>query len=65
LLIEACNQAISRREEILQHLDMRETGETIRKARDLWVSYHPRQAEPEISGIDSSWNLIPYEGFFL
>ncbi len=65
MLIEAYNQAMSRREEILRYLDASEIGETIRKARDLWVGYHPQQIESEISGIDSSWNLIPYQGFFL
>jgi NurA-like 5'-3' nuclease len=65
VLIEAYKDAISRREEILQNVDASKLGETMRKATDLWVDHQPRSTESDISGIDSSWNLVRYQGFFL
>jgi hypothetical protein len=65
MLIEAYNHAISQREAILQNVDISKLGESLDKARDLWVDYQPRATESDISGIDSSWNLIPYHGFYL
>lgn len=65
MLIETYNHAMSKREEILQHVDASKLSEILHKARGLWVDYHPHSMEAEVSGIDSSWNLIPYQGFFL
>jgi len=65
MLIEAYNHAIARREAILQNVDPNKLTELLDKARGLWVDYQPRSTESDISGIDSSWNLIPYHGFYL
>jgi NurA domain len=65
MLIEAYNHAISQREAILQNVDTSKLGESLDKARNLWVDYQPRATESDIAGIDSSWNLIPYHGFYL
>jgi DNA double-strand break repair nuclease NurA len=65
MLIEVYNHAISQREAILQHVDASKLSESLHKAKDLWVDYQPLSTESDISGIDSSWNLIPYQGFFL
>jgi DNA double-strand break repair nuclease NurA len=65
LLIEAYKDAVARRKEILQNIDTTQQLETLRKARDFWVEYTAHPVEAEISGIDSSWNLIPYQGFYL
>lgn len=65
MLIEAYNHAMSQREEILQHVDPSKLAESLHKAKGLWVDYQPHSTESNISGIDSSWNLIPYQGFFL
>jgi hypothetical protein len=65
MLIETYNHAMSKREEILQHVDASKLSEMLRKARGLWVDYQPHPMEADVSGIDSSWNLVPYQGFFL
>src|ERR1035438_6859273 len=65
MLIEAYDHAISQREAILQNVDPRKLSESLAKARALWTDYQPRPTESDISGIDSSWNLIPYHGFYL
>lgn len=65
MLIETYNQTAARRDEILRNIDVSKLGEALAKARKLWVEYQPQSTEFEISGIDSSWNLIPYQGFFL
>ncbi len=65
MLIEAYVHATSRRNEILQRVDVSKLTESLRKARGLWVDYQPHSSDSDISGIDSSWNLIPYQGFFL
>jgi hypothetical protein len=65
LLIETYNHATAHREEILHNLDAGRIGDSLSRARSLWVGYLPRSTDSEISGIDSSWNLIPYQGFYL
>lgn len=65
MLIEAYNHAISQRAAILQNMDAGKLGESLDRARDLWIDYQGSSAESDISGIDSSWNLIPYHGFYL
>jgi hypothetical protein len=65
MLIEAYNHAIAQREAILQNIDPNKLGESLDKASGLWVDYQPKSADSNISGIDSSWNLVPYHGFYL
>jgi hypothetical protein len=35
------------------------------EAKSLWNSYTPNLGESQLAGIDSSWNFIPYQGFYL
>ena len=65
MLIETYNQAVAHREEILQNVDTSKLGESLSRAKSLWVDYKPQPTDSEISGIDSSWNLVPYQGFYL
>ena len=65
MLIETYDYALSQRADILRHVDASEQNESLSKAKELWVNYEPNSVESDISGIDSSWNLIPYQGFFL
>ena len=65
MLIETHNQAVAHREEILRNVDTSKLGESLSRAKSLWVDYRPRSTDSEISGIDSSWNLVPYQGFYL
>jgi DNA double-strand break repair nuclease NurA len=65
MLIEAYKYAMSQREEILRRVDANKLSETLQRAKDLWVAYQPHSTEATISGIDSSWNLTPYQGFYL
>ena len=65
MLIETYNQAAAHREEILRNVDTSKLGEFLSRAKSLWVDYRPQSTESRISGIDSSWNLIPYQGFYL
>lgn len=65
MIIEVYNHATSNRGAILENIDANELNESLRKARSLWTKYEPHTTGDNISGIDSSWNLIPYQGFFL
>ena len=65
MLIETYNKAATHREEILQNVDTSKLGESLSRAKSLWVDYKPQPTDSEISGIDSSWNLVPYQGFYL
>lgn len=65
MLIETYNQAAEHREEILRNVDTSKLGEALSRAKSMWVDYRPRPTDSEVSGIDSSWNLVPYQGFYL
>ena len=65
MLIETYNHAITQREAILRNVDPKKLSESLDKAKGLWVEHRPLSTESDISGIDSSWNLIPYHGFYL
>jgi hypothetical protein len=65
MLIEAYEYAVSNRESILSRLDRARHSAVIDKARERWVNYIPRPSYLKVSGIDSSWNAIPYQGFYL
>ena len=65
MLIETYTQAAAHREEILRNVDISKLGESLNRAKSLWVDYRPQSTDSEISGIDSSWNLVPYQGFYL
>lgn len=65
MLIETYNQALLERDRILHNLDKTQLTQLLHNAGDLWVDYKPDSKEANVSGIDSSWNLIPYQGFYL
>jgi hypothetical protein len=39
--------------------------EIMLEAKSLWNSYTPNLGVSQLAGIDSSWNFIPYQGFYL
>jgi NurA-like 5'-3' nuclease len=65
MLIQTYNHALSHRDVILHKLDVTKVNEQLNRAREMWIDYEPRTLESDIAGIDSSWNLIPYQGYFL
>lgn len=65
MLIETYKHAIEHRESILQNIDANELNDSLKRAKSLWTDYQPGSTTRSITGIDSSWNLIPYQGFFL
>jgi hypothetical protein len=67
MLIETFEFAVNNRERILSKIDFREHEAAIKKAGELWTDYDPSgEAEPAtLVGIDSSWNFLPYQGFYV
>lgn len=65
MLTEIYSYAVEKKNEILQKIDLRHFTESLDKAREMWISYEPARNDITIAGIDSSWNFVPYQGFFL
>src|SRR2546427_5283529 len=65
MLIEAIDQALSDRGELIACLDSLSNKETFSKAESKWRDYTPNPKETSTAAIDSSWNFTPYQGFYL
>jgi hypothetical protein len=65
MLLETYTYAVERRDEIRQALDERAFSANISRAHDMWAPYHPKETADTVAGIDSSWNSMSYQGFFL
>jgi len=65
MLLETYTYAIERKDEIRRALDEGVISTAIASAREMWVPYHPSESTDSVAGIDSSWNSISYQGFFL
>ncbi|MEM4275173.1 MAG: DNA double-strand break repair nuclease NurA [Candidatus Nitrosocaldaceae archaeon] len=70
MLMSVYDHAINKREEILKLIDKDTTEKIKRKVRDDWWNEFKEKNEFKgddrlLAGIDSSWNLKPYHGFYL
>jgi hypothetical protein len=67
MLVETFEYAVNNREEILSRIEFEEHESILGKARGLWVDYNPSsESRPaKLVGIDSSWNFVPYQGFYI
>ncbi len=67
MLVETFEYAVNNREQILSKIDFREHEAAIRKAGELWTDYDPSggPSSARLVGIDSSWNFMPYQGFYV
>jgi hypothetical protein len=67
MLVETFEYAVNNREEILSRIEFEEHESILRKARELWTDYDPSSegGSARLVGIDSSWNFVPYQGFYI
>ncbi len=65
MLIETFDYAVSNRERILGTIDFGQQQEIVQKARGKWNNFQPDEKVADLVGIDSSWNFIPYQGFYV
>jgi hypothetical protein len=67
MLVETLDYAVSNRQKILSRMDLESQEETIEEAKGRWTEFQPSaDARPAVlAGIDSSWNFVPYQGFFV
>ena len=65
MLIDLYRYAVDNKEKIFKKLDIRITEEMHKKARKIWNQFPDEHYNSKLAGIDSSWNLIPYHGFYL
>ncbi len=66
MLIETLEYAVDNRELILSAIKPEEHESIIKRAKDTWVEFEPEASEERrLVGIDSSWNSIPYQGFYI
>ncbi len=65
MLIETFDYAVSNREQILGSIDFGQHQEIVRKALGKWNKFEPDERSANLVGIDSSWNFIEYQGFYV
>jgi len=67
LLIETFDYAVTNRQKILSQIDFTSHAAAIKEARGKWREFQPptKERDIELVGIDSSWNFIPYQGFYI
>ena len=65
MLIETFDYAVTNREKILSEIDFEKDAATIHRAKAKWNEYEPVEKDGNLVGIDSSWNFIPYQGFYI
>lgn len=65
MLIEAYEYALAHREELLSGIDREKHLAVMGRARETWHPAEIKESEAQLTGIDSSWNFIPYQGFHL
>ncbi|MGB9760837.1 MAG: DNA double-strand break repair nuclease NurA, partial [Thermoproteota archaeon] len=65
MLMKVYEYAVSNRDEIVKGVDLTLGKEIVCEAKRLWKCYTPSPRESRLAGIDSSWNFIPYQGFYL
>ncbi|MEM2154509.1 MAG: DNA double-strand break repair nuclease NurA [Nitrososphaeria archaeon] len=65
MLMKAYEYAVSNRDTIVKDIDIKASRELIDEARKMWKNYAPTPRKTNLAGIDSSWNFLPYQGFYL
>src|SRR5438128_1694671 len=69
MLVETLEYAVNNREEILSTINFEEHRSVLKSAGERWNRYDPSYDDDDQSkkvvGIDSSWNFIPYQGFYI
>lgn len=66
MLIETLEYAVNNREQILSTIEFEEHESILKRAKRQWVGFEPEPlGETRLVGIDSSWNSIPYQGFYI
>jgi hypothetical protein len=67
MLIETMDFAVTNRHEILSEFDADRHKAIISKASETWNDFYPVKGHgrTNLVGIDSSWNFIPYQGFYV
>ena len=66
MLIETLEYAVNNREQILSSIKFEEQESVLKRGRELWTEFDPDAKEDrKLVGIDSSWNYIPYQGFYI
>ena len=67
MLVETFDYAVSNREQILSAINFGEHELTFKKAKELWNNFESSYdgESKSLVGIDSSWNFLPYQGFYV
>jgi hypothetical protein len=65
LIIETYEYAVRMKDSIVSAIDAERQEGLMRRAREMWVSYTPKEVKAQLAGIDSSWNVMAYHGFYL
>ncbi len=67
MLVETLEYAVNNRETILSRINFEEHASILKRAGELWNKHNPSYdgKSKNLVGIDSSWNFIPYQGFFI
>ena len=66
MLIETLEYAVDNRERILSSIKFEEQESVLKRGKELWAEFSPGGREDhKLVGIDSSWNYIPYQGFYI
>jgi len=66
MLIETLEYTVNNREQILSAIKLEEHQSILRRAKEQWTDFDPEPiGETKLVGIDSSWNSIPYQGFYI
>ncbi|MEM3771707.1 MAG: DNA double-strand break repair nuclease NurA [Candidatus Micrarchaeia archaeon] len=65
MLMRTYEYAVENRDKIVKDIDLKASRELIEDAKKIWKNYTPTPKKKNLAGIDSSWNFIPYQGFYL
>ena len=66
MLIETLEYAVDNREQILSTIKFEEQESVLKRGKESWTEFDPEATEDhKLVGIDSSWNYIPYQGFYI
>ena len=66
MLVETLEYAVNNREQILSTIGLEEHQSVLKRAKERWNECEPASShESRLVGIDSSWNSIPYQGFYV
>ncbi len=65
MLIQTYRYAVENREELLKPLDSIINRKFYESAEKAWIEQEPNAMEERIAAIDSSWNYVKFQGYYL